>query len=66
MHESSGSDGVKVRKVGFLAVKHLEWRPHLDRLVRSSVLGERSRHEHFQEYFGEIKNELFFKERAFL
>ena len=26
VHEGSGSDDVKVRKVGFLAAKHFEWR----------------------------------------
>ena len=44
-HEGSGSNDVKVREVGFLTVKHLRWRLHLERLVRSPVLEARSRHE---------------------
>ena len=35
VHEGSGSDDVKVREVGFLAVKHLEWRLYLERLMLS-------------------------------
>ena len=38
MHEGSGSDDAKVREVGFLAVKQLEWRLHLERLMRGPVL----------------------------
>ena len=30
VHEGSGSDDAKVQKVGFLAVKHLEWRLPLE------------------------------------
>ena len=45
MYEGSGSDGAKVREVGFLAVKHLESRLHLERLVRSPILKIRRRLE---------------------
>ena len=45
MNEGSGSNEAKVREVGFLAVKHLEWRLHLERLMRSPVLEVRRRHE---------------------
>ena len=38
MHEGSGSDDAKVREVGFLTVKHLKWRLHLERLVWSLFL----------------------------
>ena len=45
VHEGSSSDGAKVQKVGFLAVKHLEWCLRLEHLVRSPVLQVRSHHE---------------------
>ena len=46
MHEGSGSDDAKVREVGFLAVKHLYWRLHLECLImRSPILEVRRRHE---------------------
>ena len=45
MHEGSGSDDTKWRKVDFLVVKHLEWLLHLDRLVQSPVPEVRSRHQ---------------------
>ena len=45
MYEGFGSDDAKVQKVGFLAVKHLEWRLHLERLMRSPVLEVRRRRE---------------------
>ena len=45
VHEGSGSDDAKVREIGFLAVKHLDWRLHLERLIRSPVLEVRRRHE---------------------
>ena len=45
VHEGSGSDDAKVREVGFLAVKHLQWRLHLEGLMRSPVLEVRRRHE---------------------
>ena len=35
VREGSGSDDAKVQEVGFLAVKHLEWCLHLERLMRS-------------------------------
>ena len=35
---------MKVREVGFLTVKHLEWRLHLERLMRSPVFEVRHRH----------------------
>ena len=44
VHKGSDSDDAKVREVGFLAVKHLEWRLPLECLVRSSVLEVRRRH----------------------
>ena len=45
MHEASDSDDAKVQEVGFLAVKHFEWRLALERLLRSPVLEVRSRPE---------------------
>ena len=45
MREGFGSDDAKVREMGFLAAKHLEWRLHLKRLVGSPVREVRSRHE---------------------
>ena len=45
VHEGSGSDDAKVGEVGFLAVKHLEWRLDLECLVRSHVLEVRNHHE---------------------
>ena len=45
VHKGSGSDDAKVREIGFLAVKHLELRLHLERLMRSPVLEVRRRHE---------------------
>ena len=47
-HKIVGSDDAK--KVDFLAVKHLEWRLHLKRLVRGPVLEVCSRHEHRPSY----------------
>ena len=44
-HEGFTSNDAKVREVGFLAVKHLEWRSHLERLVCSPVLEAHSRHQ---------------------
>ena len=44
-HEGFGSDDAKVRDVGFLAVKYLEWRLHLERLLRSLVLEVHHQHE---------------------
>ena len=38
VHGGFASVDAKVREVGFLAVKHLEWRLHLRRLVRSVLL----------------------------
>ena len=43
--EGFGSNGTKVREIGFLVVKHLERRLHLERLMRSPVLEVRRRHE---------------------
>ena len=45
VHETSDSDDAKVQEVGFLAVKHLEWRLPLERLLRSPVLEVRGRPE---------------------
>ena len=45
VHEGSHSDDAKAREVGFFAVKHPEWRLHLERLMRSPVLEVRRRHE---------------------
>ena len=35
-HEGSSNDDAKVREVGSLAMKHLEWRLHLKHLVPES------------------------------
>ena len=43
--ECSSSDDAKVRKVDLLALKHLEWRLHLERLVLSPVFEVYNRHE---------------------
>ena len=45
VHEGSGSDDAKVREVGFLAVKHLQWRLPLEYVMPNSVLEVRRRHE---------------------
>ena len=45
VHEGSDFDDAKVQEVGFLAVKHLEWRLPLERLLRSPVLEVRGRPE---------------------
>ena len=45
VHEGSGSDNANVREVGFLAVKHLQYRLHLERLTRIPVFEVRSRHK---------------------
>ena len=50
MHEGSGSDSANVREVGFLAVKHLERRLHLECLVRSPSLEIQSHHEQLPPY----------------
>ena len=50
MHEGSGSDNANVREVGFLAVKHLERRLHLECLVRSPSLEIQSHHEQLPLY----------------
>ena len=45
LYEGSGSDDAKVREVGFLALKNIEWCLHLERLMRSPVREVRSHHE---------------------
>ena len=45
VHKGFGTHDAKVREVGFLTVRRLKRRLHLERLVRSLVLEVRSRHE---------------------
>ena len=45
LYKGSGFDDAKVREARFLAVKYIERRLHLERLVRSPVLEVHSRHE---------------------
>ena len=44
VQQGSSFDDAKVRKVGFVALKHLEYRFHFEHLVRSPVLEVRRRH----------------------
>ena len=50
VYKGSGPEDEKMRDVGFLAVKHIEWRLHLERLVQSPVLEVRSCHELLPPY----------------
>ena len=50
VHEDSGSDEAKVLEVGFLVVKHREWRLHFEPLTRSPVLEICTHHEQLPLY----------------
>ena len=54
VHEGSDSDDAKVQEVGFLAVKHFEWRLPLERLLRSPVLEVRGRSEQLTWTMGSL------------